>query len=537
MSQSYKSMKRNGTLPPQVFHAPRKGPHQTLKTIPYQSQSALPALVGQVAYDILFPTPDPFVNDPVTWMHDQLGHHLWQKQVEILEALRDNRMVAVQSCHGPGKSFTGSGAVSWWIDVHDLGSAFAVTTAPSWPQVEAILWREIRRRYREGDLRGRITLDCQWHMGDAGTRRADKSEEIVAMGRKPADYDESTFQGIHARYFLALLDEACGVPETLWKSVLSLATNENARILALGNPDDPNSHFAKVCKPGSGWKVIKISVWDTPNFTGDTNCAVCGQPLGDNILESLVSKLWVDDRRRDWGEGSPTWVSKVDGEFPDVSDDYLISPTLILKCQERDLPGLGLGRYGADIARFGTDKSCLYRNRDGVIRLVEKWTKANTMVSAGKIARRLGTHGTDYVPTTIDVIGVGAGVYDRLRELRLNVSPYQGSQRAINANKFKNRRSESWWTFKELMEAGLIDLDPADDILAAQLGSIKWDTDSAGRIYVETKDDMKSRGLPSPDHADAAIMSTVADVTPLETYRERRQQPSTLTSDLMRKVM
>jgi len=372
-------------------------------------------------------------------------------------------------------------------------------------------------------------------MGDEGTRRADQSEELIAMGRKPADYDEDTFQGIHSRYFLAVLDEACGIPLSLWTSVLALVTNENARVLALGNPDDPNSHFASVCKPGSGWNVIQISVWDTPNFTGDHMCAVCGQYMGDEVIESLVSKIWVETARQEWGEGSPTWVAKVDGEFPDVSDEYLISPALIQECWKRDLPGLGLGRYGVDIARYGVDHSCIYRNRDGVVRLTEKWSKTDTMTSAGKIKRWMLSHGNNEPPATIDIIGVGAGVYDRLREQRLKVAPHQGSQAAANPAKFKNRRSEVWWTFRELMEDGLIDLDPHDETLAAQLGSVKWNVDSAGRIFVETKEDMRERGLPSPDHADAAILSTVSAVSVLD--MSKVSSTSTITGDLLHKRM
>ena len=497
------------------------------------SQATLPPGAARIALERLFPPEHLHIMDPVGWMHDRLHRHLWSKQVEILEAVRDTRLVAVQSCHGPGKSFTGSGATSWWLDVHELGSAFAVTTAPSWPQVEAILWREIRRRHREGNLPGRITLDCQWHMGEANSKRADSSEEMIAMGRKPADYDEDTFQGIHARYFMAVIDEACGIPESLWNSVLSLATNENARILALGNPDDPNSRFAKICKPGSGWKVIKISVFDTPNFTGEDTCAVCGEKLPEEMVESLVSPLWVEDRRRDWGEGSPIWVSKVLGEFPDVSDEYLISPALIEACHRNELSGLERGRYGADIARFGTDKSVVYRNRGGVLRLAREWSKQDTMSSAGNIAQILGPRN---LPATIDVIGLGAGVYDRLREQRYNVAPYQGSQSAINPKKFKNRRSESWWTFRELMEEGLIDLDPSDDVLAAQLGSVKWSVDSSGRIYIESKDDIRDRGLPSPDRADAAVLATVAAASARDLLGPSAPDGS-LTGDLLNKVM
>lgn len=499
----------------------------------------LPKGVGAIAADVFDPPPNPYKHDPVIWMHDKVGRHLWSKQVEILESVRDHRKTAVRSCHGPGKSFTGSGTVGWWLDdiVHNLGSAFAITTAPSWPQVQSILWREIRKRYREGSLRGRITLDCQWYMGDFGTKRADSSEELIGMGRKPADYDDDTFQGIHARFLLALLDEACGIPESLWNSVLSLVTNENCRVLALGNPDDPNTKFAKICAPGSDWNVIGISVYDTPNFTGDDKCAVCGEYLGDDVMESLVSQLWVDEARKEWGEGSPMWQSKVLGVFPDVSDEYLISPTLIELCRQNSLVGLETGRYGLDIARYGTDKSCLYRNRGGVIREVDTWSKADTMSSVGRAIRAFRRTPHVQVPTVVDIIGVGAGVYDRLREQRYNVAPYQGSQRAVNPAKFKNRRSESWWNFMEMMTEGLIDLDPKDDILAAQLGSIKWDTDSAGRIYVETKEDMRDRGMPSPDHADAAVLSTCNAGTAYDVRSSAFGHGRSLAGDLLKKRM
>jgi hypothetical protein len=496
----------------------------------------LPPGTLRIAADRIAPPISPYLSDPAKWVHDKCGRHLWSKQVEILNSVRDHRMTAVQSCHGPGKSFTGSGVVGWWLDeeVHQLGSAFAVTTAPSWPQVEAILWREIRRRFNEGRLRGRITLDCQWHMGSQGSKRGDSSEEMIGMGRKPADYDEDTFQGIHARYFLALLDEACGIPESLWNSVLALVTNENARVLALGNPDDPNSRFEKICRPGSGWNVIKISVWDTPLFTGEDHCAICNATLPVDMMESLVSPQWVTDRRRDWGEGSPIWVSKVDGEFPDTSDEYLISPALVAAAQANDLPGFDFGRFALDVARYGEDKSVIYRNRGGVIRLVDSWGKTDTMGTAGKAAAVLRRFPTKRPAMNVDIVGVGAGVFDRLREQSFNVGPFQGSQRATNPAKFKNRRAEVWWNFKMMMEENLIDLDPSDDKLAAQLASVKWGVDSAGRIFIEAKEDIRDRGLPSPDHADSAVMSTVeVGNVPMS----RPGGDSSLTGDLLTKTL
>jgi hypothetical protein len=129
----------------------------------------------------------------------------------------------------------------WWIDVHPPVEAFVVTTAPTTPQVEAILWRYMGNAHKKGGLPGRITHDAKWYIGN----------ELVAYGRKPAAYDPAAFQGIHARYVLVIIDEAGGVPKSIFDAVDALATNIEARVVAVGNPDDPPSHFAIICKPGS----------------------------------------------------------------------------------------------------------------------------------------------------------------------------------------------------------------------------------------------------------------------------------------------
>lgn len=460
-------------------------------------QAALPAGTVDAAMRYLFPEPAPYRDNPADWIHDVLGEHTWSKQTEICESIVTNRYTAVKACHGPGKSFIAARIGTWWQNVHELGDAFLVTTAPSWHQVQAILWREMRRAHRKGRLPGRITLDCHWYMGDGRS-----VEELIGMGRKPADYDESSFQGIHARYVLIILDEACGIPEQLWTAVLTLMTNENARVLAIGNPDDPGSHFSQVCKPGSGWNVITISAFDTPNFTGEE--------VPDDVAEQLVTPMWVEDRAKDWGEDSPLWVSKVLGEFPDVSDEYLITPAMIQMGIETELAGLDKGCYGVDIARMGTDKSVVYRNRGGVIRHVSEWGLNDTMQTTGRVKLILDKHKKlGRPPAVVDVVGVGAGVYDRLREQGYEVVPFSGGERAFRPDKFKNRRAEVYWQFRSDLEDGQIDLDPDDQELHAQLQSIKWFVDSGGRIQIESKDDMRTRGVKSPDKADAAVYATV----------------------------
>jgi hypothetical protein len=91
---------------------------------------------------------------------------------------------------------------------------------------------------------------------------------------------------------------------------------------------------------------------------------------------------------------------------------------------------------------------------------------------------------------------------DRLAELELPVMPYNGGEAPIDKERFVNARAEDSWTLRELFEQNEVDIDPDDDKLAAQLGSIKWGIDSRGRIKIESKDDMRKRGLPSLDRAD-----------------------------------
>jgi len=458
----------------------------------------LPTGTAEAALRYLFPKPAPYLDSPGDWIRDVCGEEIWTKQEEICASVVENRYTAVKACHGPGKSFIAARIGCWWLNVHELGDAFLVTTAPSWPQVQAILWREIRRAWRIAKLPGRITLECQWYMGEG---RSD--EELIAMGRKPADYNEQAFQGLHARYILIVIDEACGVPETLWTAVMTLMTNINARVLAIGNPDDPGSHFAGVCKPGSGWNVISIPAFDSPNFTGEEVSAA--------MAENLVTPMWVEDRRRDWGEGSPLWQSKVMAEFPDISDEYLISPAMIQKGIDTELPGIGKGRYGADVSRMGQDKTVLYRNRDGVIRYVDSWGMTDTMKTTGKFKLHLDGHNRLSRPGfVVDVVGLGAGVFDRLREQGYDVTSFSGAERAYRPDKFKNRRAEIYWTFRNDLENGLIDLDREDEELQAQLQNIKWWVDSGGRIQIESKEDMRERGVKSPDYADACVYSTVA---------------------------
>jgi hypothetical protein len=496
-------------------------------------------------------------------MSEVAKEYVWHMQRVILDALVVHKKVAVKSCHSSGKSHITSRMVGYWLDprVHSLGSAFSVTTAPSAPQVKAILWRYIRQLHNRAKLPGRVTLECEWHMNEANSkyRIGDPSEELIAMGRKPADYDENSLQGIHARYVLGVIDEANGVPKQLFDAMLAITTNDDSRVIAIGNPDDPASHFAEICKPGSGWHVISIPAWITPNVSHEfaasfgmgyenqrAQMGVEEEELPEDVAAVLLSENWVRERANDWGVGSPLWQSRVCAEFPDVSDESLISPALMQKAYETEQPGLEQGQYGLDVSRYGTDKTVMYWNRGFQIRHHKSWVNKDTEETADIVHAELSRHKTIFkVPVNIDAIGIGSGVYDKLKRKLPIVRAIYGSEKARNAKRFKNRRAEIYWTFRQLMDDRVIDLDPKDETLAAQLTSIKWWEDAGGRIQIESKEEMRERGMPSPNEADACVYSIVKHgSTKEEAIEEERRKkdrqkkaPVSMTADLLNKVM
>lgn len=427
--------------------------------------------------------------DPVIWVEERLGERLWSAQCEIARAVRDHRRVAVRSAQDVGKSRIASRLACWWIDTHPVGEAFVVTTAPSFKQVQAVLWREMRLAHRVGKLAGVMT-ETEWKV--AG--------QLVAFGRKPADYDPDAFQGIHARYVLVILDEACGVDEALWNAAETLTANEGSRILAIGNPDDPSSHFARVCHPGSGWHTIRIDGLHSPNFTDE--------PVPEELRALLLSPTWVEERKRSWGEDSPLYISKVRGEFPEDADDSLIPLGWIRAAQARYEEASGRHEVaevlGVDVARYGSDETVIVARAGELAWIAGRYRKQDTMATTGRVVRALADLGAS--EAAVDVVGIGAGVVDRLEEQRLPVVGLNGGSAPGDPDRFANARAEWYWGLRDRFERGEIRIEP-DDELAAQLAGIRYRFDSRGRILIESKQDARSRGVSSPDIADALMLA------------------------------
>ncbi len=485
--------------------------------------------------DRLDPPESQYLTRPSEWVNDRLGEHLWSKQMEINQAVVEHRHVAVQSCNDVGKSFDMARLAAWWIEEHGPGEAFVISTAPTWSQVSSILWRELARAHRKGKLRGRITSMCEWKLDMGGG-----PDELVAYGRKPADYDAAGFLGIHQRYVLVIIDEGCGVPQTIYDAAESLATNEHARIVAVGNPDDPSSFFAKICAPGSGWHNVRIDAFSSPNFTAQEvnkypdvrslmireGIVPSTEEIPHDVRDLLLSPLWVSERIKRWGIGSPMFESRVRGRFPKVTNNTLILPHWVtLACARELAPNDTDQVFGVDVARYGTDHSIILHRRGGHVRVVEDIAYGPVTELAGKIQFLGQTLGGRLTPVAnVDDTGVGGGVTDILHEERYPcnalISAAACSPQEVlptGKPKFANARSEWWWRLREWLagvsgtgEDGRLDIDPLDEDLQAQILAIRYKINSHGQIQVESKDDMKRRHLSSPDRGDALVYSLVS---------------------------
>ena len=140
-----------------------------------------------------------YYDDPVLWAEEVLGAELYSKQKEMLRSLAQNKRTAVKSAHSTGKSYTMGIAACWWVATRGPNS-LVVSTAPTYAQVNKILWEEIRKHYVEHNLPGKIT------QGDAV--EAFVRPEVARLARNPTVLREAGLPTFEARITSLLFDGA-----------------------------------------------------------------------------------------------------------------------------------------------------------------------------------------------------------------------------------------------------------------------------------------------------------------------------------------
>ena len=202
---------------------------------------------------------------------------------------------------------------------------------------------------------------------------------------------------------------------------------------------------------------------------------------------------------------------RVLGEFPLSEDDSVIPLGLIEAAIAREIQQTDAGVvWGLDVARFGDDSTALARRRGNtLLGPVVEWRKIDLMQTAGKILVEFNTTPLPLRPVSInvDVIGMGGGVVDRLRELGLPVRGINvGEVAAVDEKRYMRLRDELWFQAKDWFATLAVKI-PRDDGLISELVAPKYKYESTGKLKVESKDDMKKRGIRSPNKADAFCLT------------------------------
>lgn len=449
-------------------------------------------------------------NDPGFWVKNRLKEHAWSKQQEVLESVRDHKRTLVASCHASGKSHIASRVVGWWIDVHPKNptETRVITTAPSWNQVANIMWAYIAEVQEKLHLEGNITAKAAWTFPGF--------KAPTAFGRKPSDYDESTFQGIHSTYVLAVIDEAGGVSENIFTSVETITTNEHARILAIANPDDPNSYMAKIWRQQEklepserSWNLIRISAFDTPNFTGEW--------VPERARSNLLQKSWVEEAIERWGKEDPRYKSKILAIFPDIGTDGLFNLGKVLESMnnysEFDYDPNSKHTIGVDVGMSQTgDFSVIVDCQGGKVRILEKVKGYDGNKLSRAIGQWVDTIGAENIDSVrVDAIGVGRGVQVVLRNYVPQHIPIYwviGNHASPDNIKWYNFRAAMYDTVRGMIDRGELAIPPDEfdgektDGLYDEFRSIKYEY-RGSRLLIKSKEWMKQKKLGSPDMVDA----------------------------------
>lgn len=434
--------------------------------------------------------------DPAWFIQHWLGADLWAKQIEIAEAVRDHRRVAVKSCHASGKSYLAARIAIWHLHAHQ--PAILISTAPTARQVVNVLWREIGTAFAST----RRPL-----LGRCLTQRYEIAPDWYALGFKAEDTKSDAFQGFHGAHPLVIVDEAAGVPALVYDALDAVLTAEQARLLLIGNPTAAVGRFFDAFgKDRAQYHCITIAAADTPNIQA-----------GRTLRPYLITQQWVDDVIARHGPESDYVRSRVGAAFPSGDSAGLIPLAWIEAADARRREDSGATvEAGLDVARGGGDECALCIRRGCQVLALHAWSgpeTRDTMATVGKVRGLLEPYRARLSALKVDVVGIGAGVHDRLKELGYPAIAVNAGASSSDPSRWQNLRCELYWTMRELFREGAI-AGPIDDTAMGQGASIRGKYQSRYSMpVIESKDDARARGISSPDRFEALMLAFTAPPT------------------------
>lgn len=428
--------------------------------------------------------------DPVGFVRNVFGVEPDKWQAEVLEAvfIDGERKLSIRSCHGVGKT-----ALLAWIAVIAccvLPAAKVIQTAPSGPQLFDALFAETKSWFKQLPPALLALFDLQAER----IEHRGAPEDIFVSARTSRAEKPEAMQGIHAERGMVILmpDEASGIPEAVFEASIGSMSQRNACTILTSNPTRTSGTFydSQTRLRGS-WRCWKVAASDS----------------------TRVSAEFVQEVAEKYGPDSNQYRVRVLAEFPRSDDDTFISLELAENATQRDIeldPAVK-PVWGLDIARFGDDKCALCERFGRVVpKKIEEWEKKDLMHTTGKVVAAYNAATVKPVEICVDVIGMGAGVYDRLIELGLPAVAVNVSEApafATGEEKYYNLRAQLWGEVKAWLEGLDVRLPIDDQDLVGELSVPRYKFSSSGKLQIESKEDMKDRGIKSPNRADALCLT------------------------------
>ena len=444
--------------------------------------------------------------DPDYFLEQFFNERAYDKQQEIMWSVDNNRVTTCRACHDTGKSWTAARTVARYLITHPR--SIVITTAPTFRQVEYILWREMRAMHNDAKIKlGGEIFKTHWEI----------QPDWYAVGM--SSNEPERIAGFHAKSgdILIVIDEASGVTMPVYDAIEGMMTTLNARLLLIGNPTSMTGGFHDSHTKWAHAYKIHISCFDTPNFTnnGIRNIADLLKVDMDNVeivAPWLITPQWVKEKYYQWGYDSPMFQARCLGEFPTQDSNTLIPLNYVELAAEKethdrlwdDNHDLFLG---VDVARYGDDETVITPRQGKVVTEQKVSRKEDTAQTAGRV-KLFGAPRPKFIG--VDADGVGAGVADILRSDKIDyVFDIHNGSRAIADNTgltFANFISQLWWHVGEQIKAGELAI-PDDEELKSQLSSRRYKVTRQG-IAIETKEEYKKRmNGKSPDRADSLMYS------------------------------
>jgi len=436
---------------------------------------------------------------PSEWIETVFQCKLWSKQREIVNSVLKNPRTVVPSCSSSGKTFS-AGHIAVWFLANYCPST-VITTAPTFRQVEAILWREIAEAW------GKCVLPFEAKLTTTDLKMKDPdgmNRDWFAIGLSTDEPER--FQGLHNKYVLVIGDEASGLPEGVYQAMENPLASGFTRLLLIGNPTQSVGGFRDAYLSPI-YNSISISAFDTPNFEGitldDIRKDTWKDKIGDKLpYPNLINPQWVSERFTEWGENSNLFQVYVLGRFPEAGERNLFRMSDIEAAIKRELNPEGDKIASVDISLEGGDETVYGTKMGNHVFPMKGWSHQDSNYTEGRIVREYRND----TPTKIFIEpqGIGGPVIDHLNDLGVPVTKWNPAEKAVDSERFLNLRAEQYWLLSRRFETGEIDI-PDDTRLKAQLAEIQFDYTN-GRMFIESKKSMKSRGVKSPDRADALMM-------------------------------